>query len=96
MGKGGVLSSRRGLPMVDGLKVELLNNGTGKYDAYTVGDGAWSPIEPAVALGQAFIVTAPNAIDWTHDPTIPMVTSPPTDVAILSGGKAGFIVKAVG
>ena len=90
------LSSRLGLPMVDGLKVELLNNGTGKYDAYTVGDGAWSPTEPAVALGQAFIVTAPSAIDWTHDPTIPMVTSPPTDVAILSGGKAGFIVKAVG
>ncbi|HBV30978.1 MAG TPA: hypothetical protein DEB49_00880, partial [Verrucomicrobiales bacterium] len=96
LAKGGLLSSRLGLPMVNGLKVELLNNGTGKYDAYTVGDGAWSPIEPAVALGQAFIVTAPNAIDWTHDPTIPMVTSPPTDVAILSGGKAGFIVKAVG
>ena len=96
LAKGGLLSSRLGLPMVDGLKVELLNNGTGKYDAYTVGDGAWSPTEPAVALGQAFIVTAPSAIDWTHDPTIPMVTSPPTDVAILSGGKAGFIVKAVG
>ena len=96
LAKGGLLSSRLGLPMVDGLKVELLNNATGKYDAYTVGDGAWSPTEPAVALGQAFIVTAPSAIDWTHDPTIPMVTSPPTDVAILSGGKAGFIVKAVG
>ena len=96
LAKGGLLSSRLGMPMVDGLKVELLNNATGKYDAYTVSAGAWSPAEPAVALGQAFIVTAPSAIEWTHDPTIPMVTSPPTDLAILSGGKAGFIVKAVG
>ena len=96
LAKGGLLSSRLGMPMVDGLKVELLNNATGKYDAYTVSAGAWSPAEPAVALGQAFIVNAPSAIEWTHDPTIPMVTSPPTDLAILSGGKAGFIVKAVG
>ena len=96
LAKGGLLSSRLGMPMVEGLKVELLNNATGKYDAYTVSAGAWSPAEPAVALGQAFIVTAPSAIEWTHDPTIPIVTSPPTDLAILSGGKAGFIVKAVG
>ena len=96
LAKGGLLSSRLGLPMVEGLKVELLNNSTGKYDAYTVNDGAWSPAEPAIALGQAFIVTAPSALDWSHDPTIPMVTSPPADLAILSGGKAGFIVKAVG
>ena len=78
------------------LPVELLNNSTGKYDAYTVSDDAWSPAEPAIALGQAFIVTAPSALDWIHDPTIPIVTSPPADLAILSGGKAGFILKAVG
>ncbi|MBO61474.1 MAG: hypothetical protein CMO63_05840, partial [Verrucomicrobiales bacterium] len=96
LAKGGLLSSRLGLPRIDGLTVELLNNDTGKYDAYTVSDGAWLPTEPAVALGQAFIVKSPSAIEWNHDPTIPMVTAPPTDLALLSGGKAGFIVKAVG
>ena len=96
LAKGGLLSSRLGLPLVEGLGVKLLNNGTGKYDTYTVSNGAWSPAEPVVALGQGFIVTAPSAIDWSHDPTLPQVTAQPTDANVLSGGKVGFIVKAVG
>ncbi|MCH2592422.1 MAG: Ig-like domain-containing protein [Pedosphaera sp.] len=96
LAKGGLLSSRLGLPLVEGLKVELLNTGNGKYDAYTVADGIWSPAEPAVALGQAFIVTAPVEVNWSHDPTLPQVTSQPADAEVLSGGKVGFIVKAVG
>ena len=96
LAKGGLLSSRLGLPLVEGLAVKLLNNGTGKYDTYTISNGAWSPAEPVVALGQGFIVTAPSAIDWSHDPTLPQVTAQPTDANVLSGGKVGFIVKAVG
>ena len=96
LAKGGLLSSRLGLPLAEGLVVKLLNNGTGKYDAYTVSNGAWSPSEPVVALGQAFIISAPSALSWSHDPTLPQVTVQPTDAQVLSGGKAGFIVKAVG
>ena len=96
LAKGGLLSSRLGLPLAERLTVKLLNNGTGNYDAYTVSNGAWSPAEPVVALGQAFIVTAPSALNWSHDPTLPQVTSQPVDAQVLSGGKVGFIVKAVG
>ena len=96
LAKGGLLSSRLGLPLAEGLVVKLLNNATGGYDAYTVSNGAWSPGEPSVALGQAFIVTAPSALNWSHDPTLPQVTVQPSDAQVLSGSKAGFIVKAVG
>ncbi|MEC8972271.1 MAG: hypothetical protein VX509_00050, partial [Verrucomicrobiota bacterium] len=96
LAKGGLLSSRLGLPLAEGLVVKLLNNGTGKYDAYAVSNGAWSPSEPVVALGQAFIISAPSALNWSHDPTLPQVTAQPTDAQVLSGGNVGFIVKAVG
>ncbi len=96
LAKGGLLSSRLGLPLAEGLVVKLLNNGTGIYDAYTVSNGAWSPAEPVVALGQAFIVIAPSALNWSHDPTLPQVTSQPSDAQVLSDGRVGFIVKAVG
>ncbi|HJO13058.1 MAG TPA: hypothetical protein QGI39_13565, partial [Gammaproteobacteria bacterium] len=96
LAKGGLLSSRLGLPLAERLTVKLLNNGTGNYDAYTVSNGAWSPAEPVVALGQAFIVTAPSALNWSHDPTLPQVTSQPVDAQVLSGGKVGFLIKAVG
>ncbi|MDP6794769.1 MAG: Ig-like domain-containing protein, partial [Verrucomicrobiota bacterium] len=96
LAKGGLLSSRLGLPPAEGLVVKLLNNATGNYDAYTVSNGVWLPSEPSVALGQAFIVTAPSTLNWSHDPTLPQVTVQPSDAQVLSGGKAGFIVKAVG
>ena len=96
LAKGGLLSSRLGLPLAEGLVVKLLNNSTGKHDAYTVSNGTWSPTEPVVALGQAIIVSAPSALNWSHDPTLPQVTSQPSDALVLSGGKVGFIVKAVG
>ena len=96
LAKGGLLSSRLGLPLAEGLVVKLLNNSTGNYDAYTVVNGAWSPTEPVVALGQAFKISAPSALNWSHDPTLPQVTAQPTDANVLSGGKVGFIVKAVG
>ena len=96
LAKGGLLSSRLGLPLAEGLVVKLLNNGTGKYDTYTVSNGAWSPSEPVIAFGQAFIAIAPSAFSWSHDPTLPQVTAQPTDAQVLSDGKVGFIVKAVG
>jgi len=96
LAKGGLLSSRLGLPLAEGLVVKLLNNGTGKYDTYTVSNGAWSPSEPVIALGQAFIGIAPSTFSWSHDPTLPQVTAQPTDAQVLSGGRVGFIVKAVG
>ncbi|MED6314669.1 MAG: Ig-like domain-containing protein, partial [Verrucomicrobiota bacterium] len=96
LAKGGLLSSRLGLPIAEGLVVKLLNNATGNYDTYTVVDGAWSPSEPSVSLGQAFLVTVPSAITWSPDPTLPQLTSQPSGVQVLSGDKAGFIVKAVG
>ena len=96
LAKGGLLSSRLGLPLAEGLVVKLLNNGIGKYDTYTVSNGAWSPSEPVIALGQAFIGIAPSTFSWSHDPTLPQVTAQPTDAQVLSGGRVGFIVKAVG
>ena len=96
LAKGGLLSSRLGLPLAEGLVVKLLNNGTGKYDTYTVSNDAWSPSEPVIALGQAFIAIAPSMFSWNHDPTLPQVTAQPTDAQVLSGGKVGFMVKAVG
>ena len=82
--RGGRVGRRVDLPLAEGLVVKLLNNATGGYDAYTVSNGAWSPGEPSVAPGQAFIVTAPSALNWSHDPKLPPVTVQPSDAPVVS------------
>ena len=49
---GGVTTAL-GLPMADGLQVQLFDNASSAYVTHTFTDGAWQPTEPVIALGQA-------------------------------------------
>ncbi|MEC9080477.1 MAG: immunoglobulin domain-containing protein, partial [Verrucomicrobiota bacterium] len=98
--EGGVTTAL-GLPATDGLQVQLFDNASGSYVTHTFSEGTWQPIEPVVALGQAFRVIAGASFEWHqsvayNEIIMPEVTTQPEDQIVTSGSWLGLSVGGKG